>query len=121
MVNRALSFALTACAVLACASSHAAERFLTPDQMISALADGAPWAMKTADGMQANLTLRKDGTGVFEGPFTGPSTWTISGEDVCMIVKMPMPVTKLKCFRLTRMTSGYQAYEGNTPVFTLKR
>jgi hypothetical protein len=121
MLSRALLLAISVYVVFPCACSAAAERFLTPDQMISALADGVPWEMKTSDGMQANLTFRKDGTGIFEGPFTGPSAWTVAGEDICMIIKMPVPVTNRKCFRLARMATGYQAYESGTPVFTLKR
>ena len=121
MLVRATLLAISTCAVIPCASSAAAERFLTPDQMIVILADEQPWAMKASDGMQANLVFRKDGTGIFQGPFTGPSAWTVAGDDICMIIKMPIPVTNRKCFRLARIAAGYQAFENGAPVFTLRR
>ena len=118
---RTIMSAISAYAIFLCADFAAAERFLTPPQMIFVLTDGSPWIMNTPDGMQARLTLHKDGTGVFEGPFTGPSAWTLSGEEICMIIKMPVPVTNRKCFRVANRPGGYQAYENGTPVFTLTR
>jgi len=121
MLTRTFMSAISAYAIFFCADLAAAERFLTPPQMISVLPDGSPWTMNTPDGMQAKLTLHKDGTGIFEGPFTGPSAWTLSGEEICMIIKMPVPVTNRRCFRLANRPGGYQVYENGTPVFALTR
>lgn len=95
----------------------AAETFLPPANAVKLLADGRPWSAVTADNRQARMTLRPDGTGSFEGPFTLPVAWSIKGQDVCFA----LGIVGTKCLRFRRIDGGLEGWQGAVADLKLTR
>jgi hypothetical protein len=94
-----------------------AQDFLSPGEATRVLMDGRPWAAVTTDGRRAKITLNKDGTGSFEGPFTFSLTWEVRGRDVCLHIS----IAGTKCVRFQPVADGYAGYNGTTLDLTLTR
>lgn len=94
-----------------------AASFLTPAQALEAVIDDKPWSVVTSDGKRAQLTLRKDGGGRFEGPITVSAAWEVKGEEIC--VRLSLAGTK--CLRFSPAPGGYEAWQAGKLDLTLTR
>lgn len=113
------AMAASACAAIWIATSGvaAAQPFLPPPEAIKILADGGPWTAQVSGGMKAKITFNKDGTGVFEGPLTLPTTWAIKGDAICLNLR----VASTKCLRFRQTKGGLEGWEGDKLDIRLTR
>ena len=94
-----------------------AANFLTPAQALEAVIDDKAWSVVTSDGKRAQLTLRKDGSGRFEGPITVNASWEVKGEEIC--VRLSLAGTK--CLRFSPAPRGFEAWQAGKLDLTLTR
>ena len=97
--------------------AQAEREFLRPAQAAKMLADSRPWAATRMDGREAKITFNPDGTGMFDGPMTLTTKWTIKGEDICIT----MSVMGVKCHRFARVSGGLDAYTDGAVELRLRR
>ena len=102
---------------IAAPRAMAAQDYLPIDEAVALLADSRPWAVSAPDGMRAKLTLRPDGSGVFDGPITMKVTWRPSGQDLCIRIG----AIGNKCLRFVRAGDAIQAYADGKPDLSLLR
>jgi hypothetical protein len=97
--------------------AQAEREFLRPAQAAKMLADSRPWAATRADGREAKVTFNPDGTGMFEGPMTLSTKWTINGDDICIT----MTVIGVKCHRFAKVSGGLDGYLDGAVDLRLRR
>jgi hypothetical protein len=114
-MTRSMIFATLA--ILLSASSVQSAEFLAPRQALKVLADGQPWAAQTANGPSATITLNKDGTGTFQGPFTLGISWEVQGDNVCL----NLSIAGQKCVRFVAIDGGFDGYVDNKVDIRLTR
>lgn len=69
-------------ATLALGTPAAGKDYLPAALAVAALADGRSWTGQRPGGASVRLTLRRDGSGRFEGPLTRETRWTVQGEAI---------------------------------------
>jgi hypothetical protein len=90
---------------------------MAPSEAVKAIVDGRPWSAVPAGGPSAKITLKKDGTGTFEGPLTLSINWEVRGQEFCLILGFP----GTKCVRFQRVENGFEGYAGGKLDLTLSR
>lgn len=84
----------------------------------AALADGAPWDMRNANGRNGTLILSPDGSGEMAlGIMSVRLTWQASGEELCIDTRM----RGRQCTTLAEHGAGFVGIQDGEPVFWLSR
>jgi hypothetical protein len=84
----------------------------------AALADGAPWDMRNADGRNGTLVLRPDGSGEMAmGIITIRLTWDATGDELCIDTRM----RGRQCMILAEQGAGFVGEQDGETVFWFSR